>query len=831
MRLLRISHAYKWEDSTRKLIYDKLRELTQAAKPPFAAPTGASTPPAETSALPAAASSPPAPSSDATQAPRSFSLSLKNMIEQGAQWHAILKLLDGWWQAQPSPALACKIVELSYIWSGPTGAEETLQWFQDLSFWQQLHKAIRKHILLHAYKNKSTLHVRAYLRSEAFAPWLTAVERLMVFTYSATQKDYAFLLRFHNKYARELSSCLESLGPSFALTPGQLKYTAALARMDQGHGAEALTLLQTILPSDPLYGAASKLKRTIATQKKSPTHVHLHSKIVGEVVMKSQWEEREATLRHYLEKIRISPENSQGIAAVMNDLLTQKNIIPMERAGMLSRCVGMCLEYFDLYPYVPNILLVLSQNACRFHSPSVDGAIWNHFLGGDIPDFPCTPWKAVALFHRFMMMGPEIEEALWQSYELMHTPWEGSEYVMDIDFAALKKAAYTWLSEGPLHDAPTAQVMKACLALCTDDRKLAAAHIEDYLRLIAHPPLGTLLRLLSAAQSKKDPALLHRITHALIQNGYLRTQDLRNYLNYTIQKGQHDLSWRLITVLKGRCFSLPALEAIWQVSGENRQRYHLLPTTLETVETYLGAGQPPSSQKVFCALLRCGYRIPDLIALASYRHHTKRWKTPTADSLEESILQGLEEYSWLNKPPKRISESVSHPFSALGIPESTTWMVSSYSVCASYLFEFLGLLCVAGDLFRLSPLASLTTNPEAGGWQNNPTKKACYKWFRSLSDEERLAWLDITTVIQKKPSAHLSKNVAQMVFRLTLMLLPAHKEALTTLRQLRMPLPYLRDLETFILSEAYSKYRQDVRLTIKVPVPAYPSLPPARTLT
>ena len=808
IRLLRIARTLKWEESTKELIYEKLATLTA----PMLTPAPTTYP-----------SLPPPPLT--LQAPKSYSLSLKNMIDQGASWEDLTRLLRSWWQAQPHNTLACKIVELSYIWSGPEGVEEVLSWFEDFEFWQNLHIAIRKHILLYTHKSTSSSRIRHYLHREGFAPWLTPVERLIVFHHSASKRDYAFLFRFYNKYARELTKCLEELGSSFPMTVGELKYAAALARMDQGHNTEALALLRTILPSDSLYQPASKLKRTILTQKKSPTHSQLHSKIVGEVVMKSQWEDRESTLRHYLEKIRHHPEDCSTIICVMNDLLAQKNIIPMDRPGMLSRYVGMCLEYFDLYPYIPNILLVLSKNACIFHSPSVDGAIWNHFLGEDIPDFPCTPWKAVALFHRFMMVGPEIEEALWESYELMSSSWEGSEYVMDVDFSALKKAAYAWLSDNPLHDHANTSIMQACLGLCTHTLKLSTPHIEHYLRCVPHPPLKTLKRLLKAAQHKKESSLQYQVLHTFIQNGYLRTQDLKTYLAQTIQNQKHDLSWRTITVLKGRGFSVPALEAIWQVSGENRQRYHLVPTTYEDLEKFVGASLLDTSRKVFLALLHCGHRIPELMAVASYKHHSTRWKVPTEDSLESSLLKGLEEYPWLKKPLKRISESVSHPFAPLGIPEASTWNVSNYSVCVSYLFEFLGLFALSGDLFRLSPLISLTTGPGSGGWNHpNPTKKGCYKWFRSLTDEERLGWLDITAVIQKKPSHKLSREVAYMVFRMALMLLPAHRDALKALRQLRMPLPYLRDLEMFILSDPYTQYRSKNQLAIKVPVPSYASL-------
>lgn len=889
IRLLRFSRSLKWQKNTEQLIYNNLIGLLtppsskSSQLPVLATPApsqypphppqstllkrhtlgGSSTPssqlspsystPPSTHSTPSlsevtsplssptplpypnprhTASTTTAPTTTALKAPQSYTYALKKLIDDGASWRDIFELLRRWWAASPHPDLACKIIELSYIWAGPEGVEEALVWFQDFEFWPRLHKAIRKHILLYTHKKPASKPICAYLYSQAFAPWLTPTEKLMVFCYATAQRDYALVFRFHNKYTRELTDHLKKLSGTFSMSFGEFQYCAALARKDQGHSSGALSLLQTILPSDSYYQPACKLKRTIQTQKKSPAHAHLHSKIVGEVVMKSQWEERESTLRHYFEKIRQEPCHGDIMISVLNDLLTQKNIIPMDRPGMLSRYVGMCIEFYDLYPYIPNILMILSNNACVFHPPPVDGAIWNHFLGSDIPDFPLTPWKAVALFHRFMMIGPEVSDALKLSYELMSTPGEGSEYIMDLDFTALKKAGYAWLRDNPLHDATTTRIMEAYLSLCTDDITLNGSQIASYLKIVPHPPLNTLKRLLKVSRDKKDSSLTYKVLHSLVQNGYLRTSDLKRYLGYVIQDQKPDLAWRTLTILKSRKSSIPSLESIWQVSGENRQRYHLSQATSGDLRKYLNVGYSAEARQIWEALLICGYRIPELMAIASYRHQTARWKNPPGSSIEEVILLGFEDYEWLKKPPRRVSEDDLHPYAPQSIPESSSWAINPYTVCAAYLFEFLGLSVINGDLFRLSPLLPLTTNPDAprsstrnSTWNTgNPTKKMCYRWFRSLSDDERLAWLDLTSVLQKKPSHLLNQQVSFMVLRLALMLLPAHHEALHSLRLLQMPLVYIRDLEGFILSEGYSQYRRHSHLATKVPVPSYPSL-------
>ena len=98
------------------------------------------------------------------------------------------------------------------------------------------------------------------------------------------------------------------------------------------------------------------------------------------------------------------------------------------------------------------------------------------------------------------------------------------------------------------------------------------------------------------------------------------------------------------------------------------------------------------------------------------------------------------------------------------------------------------------------------------------------KWYRSLGETERLAWLDMVQIIGKKPSHVLSQHVAYMVFRLALLLLPAHREALQSLHEMKMPLGYVRDLERFILSDPYGRYREHIDHHMKVPVPSYASL-------
>lgn len=747
---------------------------------------------------------------------------LRNKVNEGAEWQELKDILRRWWLHEPSLTLSGKILEMSYVWSGSESFLEVLPWFHEMSAWQSLHEAIRSDILRKYHKDPRLEPVITYLTDEALAPWLLGCERLLVVMNAARQKDHGLVFKLHTRFASQLKETLVESADRFGIQQGDYKYQIAVARLEQGYLEEAMAMVKTILPSEGAYQPASKLKRRILAQKKSTTNSQMHSKIIQEVVARNDWDRNEQTFRYYLEKMRTNPGSSQGIVSIMNELLIKDLVVPMDLPGALSRYVGMCLEYFDLYEMLPNILSVLTKNACVFHPPAIDGAIWNHFLSGQIPDFPCDPWRAVALFHRFMAWGLKAEDALWQSYDLMKKSRHNLNYVMDVDFEDLKTAALKHLSSSPLHDRTSG--IKALLEICTDDKHVDGTKIENYLTSIRRPKYQVISRLYQIAHGKKLSEYCHKIIHVMVQNGFLLTSHMKYYLSMTMQSQQPDLAWRISTLLIARSESLGHIEQLWQVSGENRKIYHMTPMEPSDLEGVLTNLVSSSSWKVFSSLLSVGSRIPELISHASYQHHVTKWKSPQENSLEERILRGLNDYPWLKKPPKRVADHPLHSYAAAQIPEAENWILSPYSLCVSYLMEYLGLISIRGDLLRLRSLVTLTTQTDHALFKQNPTKRVCVKWYKSLSAKQRIAWLDICRETRKKIPLELSQDMVKLSMRLAVMMMPGHYEALKTLQRLKVPLIYLRDIEAFMLSDGYGQFRQERNIHHKVPIPSYPSI-------
>ena len=823
-RLLRICNQLKLSSSLQQPIYQQLnqhygwtRTSTHYAHPAAALPP--------TQARHLAQNHSPSPPND-HQAPTPshphYSLQLKAKINQGAPWGELKPILKQWWLIEPNVALSAKILELSYVWSGATSLLEVLNWFDDLSGWQHLHAAIRDDILLKHYEQPQCSHLMAHLETAAFKPWLLGSERLITFIRAYQHKNTSLVFKLYNRFAQELKETLDKTRPKLNFTAGEFKYAVALARLEQGYVDDALHMVRTILPSESAYQLAHKLKRRILAHQNNRKQSSIHTQITTQVISPTDWPQKEQALRHYFETIRTHPSRSSAIIPTLNELLAKDALIPMDHSGSLSRYVGMCLEYFDLYEHLPNITWVLHKNAYVFHSPTIDGAIWNHFINDPSPESPFQLWQGVALFHRFIAWGPDAHNALWEAYHLMQSPHaHPDDYVIDVDFKSLKKAGLSHLSTSPIHNPTHSKIMQAMCDLCAPNHNLTASQIEGYLQTVPRPPYSILNRLWQIANARQTGELSQKIIHAMIQNNYICTNQLKYYLSTIMQSRQTDLGWRIITVLRSRAEVLPLIEQLWQVSGENRKIYHMIPFGVADLARVLTTRMNSSSWKVFCALLTMGYRIPELIAHASYRHESSRWRSPEKNTLEARILSGLSEYSWLHKPNKRVAEQAAHPYAALGIVESQHWILTPFSCCVSYLLEFLGLISLNGDLLKLNALISLTTTPDAHLTKQNPTQKSCIKWYRALSQEQRIAWLDICRIIRDKVSVDISQDILKLTIRLALIMLPAHFEAMQTLQQLKMPLVYLRDLEAFILSDAYTQFRINQNITHQVPLPAY----------
>lgn len=751
-----------------------------------------------------------------------YSAQLKDMINKGGSWSELRSILKNWWLQEPRVTLANKILEMSYVWSGPESFLETLPWFSDLSGWPHLHEAIRKDMIIKGHQDSRIRPLMTYLKAQALSSWLISCERLAVFIEAYRGKNHTLVFKIHQRHAKELKAACDQYGPQLGLSYGELKYAASLARFEQGYVYDAHQLAQTILPSEAAYELASKLKRRIAATQKNSENSNLTSQISDQLLSQENWDQKEKVLRHYFESLRSNPNSSPAISSTLNEHLGQSSGIPIHHPVALSKYVGMCLEYFDLYDVLPNIIWVLKKNVCVFHSPSIDAAIWNHFLSGDIPDFPCEQWKGVALFHRFITWGPDAGEALWQSYEILRH--DSSMNMIDEDFDSLKKSGLAHLESSPIHQPPQLKIMTAMCGICCEDHELNTSQIQTYLEDVPTPPYQTLHRLWQIAISKSSPELIRHVIHVMIQNTYMRSVHLKTYLSFSMQSQQADLGWRIATVLKSRTQPLPLIEQMWEVSGENRKQYHMVPLGVRDLAEVLTSRMNSSAWKVFCGLITMGYRIPELIACVSYRHESTKWRTPDEHSVEANILTQLKQYPWLHKPTKRVSDHAPHGFAAMGIVESSQWILTPYSCCVSFLLEFLGLISIGGDLLKINPLVSLTTKSDSIQYKQNPTKKMAVKWYRSLSGDQKIAWLDICRVTQQKVSVELSQDVLKLILRLAVMIMPAHYQALCSIQRLGMPLMYLRDLEAFILSDSYSTFRVIHKINHQVPIPSYPSI-------
>lgn len=746
-----------------------------------------------------------------------LSQSLEKMMADGASWQEIRNVLRQKWHKAPSSDNSCQVTEISFLWAGISGVEEVFTWFEDFSFWKKLHHAIREKLTAEILSCHVMNGAVQYLLQHAFASWLIPKERFVVFVCLATRKEYGRILQLHNKYSQDLAAAAKDLGEQLGMTSGEFYYVIGRARMESGYYEDSLKVLRHIMPSDMAYQPAAKLKKAIYLKKKNSSSSHIHTQVMEHILSQSEWQDREGVLQYYLQQVREGHQHTPHIISVLSELLSRESFFPTNKAGDLSNFVGLCLEFVDLYDKLPNILAIFSIYAYRFLPSALDTAIWDHFLGGKLPQFSCKSWHAIALFHRFMMMGPDAQSDLFQSYSILQQPVHNTNMVVDFCFEDLKKSAIRLLRESPIHNTHAVSEMNALIDLCREDVRITFQHIDAYLNCADRPRHTLLKRLYALCISRSNKDLCGKILTQLIESGYLNNAYLVRHLEELIYTQKHDIAWRTITVLRCRMVDVSSWEALWKVSGEHRRFYHTTELELEDISKYLKGGWwHPRATRLFFALLACGHKIPQLMAIASFHYHTVRWKKPHTKSQEEAILHELATYNWLQKPVRRITQNPCHPYAPLDIPKASGNTKSRYTMLLSYLMEYLGLTCIDGNLEQLSPLATLTSSTIADEDTQNPTKKAAIRWLRSLTEHERVAWMDISSLIQRPSHEDLSSQIMHMVCALALLILPAHYDALQMMQQ-HMPLHYVRNLERFILSQTYSAYRIAYRIDSQVP--------------
>jgi hypothetical protein len=333
------------------------------------------------------------------------------------------------------------------------------------------------------------------------------------------------------------------------------------------------------------------------------------------------------------------------------------------------------------------------------------------------------------------------------------------------------------------------------------------------------PTMVTLERLIHIAQAKKALGLETRI---LISRGFLRhltNGDLGRLWHVACERKEHDLAWRVATVLRGRQALAKLVIHPWEISGEKRSQYQLLrPSWTQLSHAFVGWSKV--QEKLARAILLIGPLLPELLAIVDSKSSTVRVGAAPHDSVEAHLDQALGQLGWLPIQRRRYVLSYDQAGEDGDIPVFAQVMPANpWSLLVLRLSHRLGLNVWR---WRLSFLAEqivdviprLATSRSLGRHSSRVAK-----WLRALTPEQRTAWHDLSTITRTLNDEEALLCLGKLVCRIATLMMANHAQALGSLISMRAPVAIMWDLEAFILSSFYSEYRQMTGIAHKVPVP------------
>jgi hypothetical protein len=220
-------------------------------------------------------------------------------------------------------------------------------------------------------------------------------------------------------------------------------------------------------------------------------------------------------------------------------------------------------------------------------------------------------------------------------------------------------------------------------------------------------------------------------------------------------------------------------------------------------------------------MVKVGALLPELLAALDEGARQVRFAPPASDSFEAQVEATLNKCKWL------APQKYSYHFSYDGVLSSGIQLPGFVDVLPnnlwSYLFvrlgERFGLNAWGWQLSRLHAQVEELLPRLASHASLNRLSGKVAKWLKSLTPEQRSAWQDLVTLHSKIKDDEGVETMADFLCRLSIVIHPAHVQALKSLRTMRAPVAIIWKLENWLASSRYTEVRRQFGTFNRVPVP------------
>jgi hypothetical protein len=789
------------------------------SQPSPSSPAAAAEKPQRPRAAAASAAAEPLPRLTAPQ----LAIRLRKLVEADEPWERIEPTALDLVGVSGDPQVAAQMVELAFLHAGVEALVRLLERFakERPGFWRVVHPSVRAHVVVRLARARRLAAVQPLLVAERDGAYLTPQERLAAFlaleSHAATAQDPTVPYLYFDAHAEALLGAASALEQDLGVGAAHVLLVAGRLALRLGFDREAREILGRIDDATPEREQALIL----LLQERRGEPAFTPSRYDEMLSREPTSEGRLKLIAGFLQVTRdaggIKDANRPTLNALLRDPLKLVATTPAAWAA-LSR---LLVEHRELTPLLPSLLDVFHTHACRFFEAELDDALWRGFL--DLA--PITPrdryLRGLALMHHYVERGPAGEGALWEARDLVVAAKKEWSATLPCDWRTLQRATFEWIARCQFLTEDQRQKMQAQLRVAQDDAEVAVVDVEEYARRSARPPLDVLRRLEAFARRRADAGLRAMLLRRRAELSHLVNDDLTALWQLAAALREPDLAWRAATVAAARGALLPAARPAWEISGEKRSHYPFTRPGRAVVNALLAA-MPPEGARFVQALLGVGHRLGELIAIVQPTE-TPAPRAPRAadDTLEaraDAALAALQVLPGARPRFRFFGAKVARatwlpPFMQVLPP--TVW-----GHLVARILERLGAESFGMQASRLDALVR-DVNPRVASSRDLRRRSGKVAgWLKSLGAAERLGWQELSLCRRELGDDAAMDALAGFACRLATVIHPHHFVALTSLIQARAPVAVLRDLECFVVSDAYSAMRKAFGTASKVPIPA-----------
>ena len=718
--------------------------------------------------------------------PQATQHQLQTLLREGATFNQLRPVLARLYASDSGAQLQAQIVELAVLHGDCADVAGVLKFFTGNDFYLQVNPMVRAKLLVtHPTK------VQELLLPHKNADTLLDGERLFVWKILCRLQLHSEVLVYFEQYRPQILKA----STEHHLSPDELFLTLGKVALRIGYTDGCRRYLQEITRQSASYQTALRILLI-------PPDNADDNQVLHRLTAESNWENRLLLLDNYL---LVAERNTNplldrdrpALNAVLADLLP---LVPRqaEAWGQLAKIIANHRQLRDNYP---NLYRLFDDNCSIFHGLALDRALWQVFLTSTDPRE--QSFQGLAHLHNYLATGNSNEKSLWKAKLLLEA---------DDCWSETHRRARQFVEQAEFIPAGQRQLMITQLQVAAPDRQITLQEINDYLTICTSRYVLMVLEKLVA--KRQDDYLERQIIWRKANFAYWQNRDLGRFWQLTAQR-LPDLAWRTASVLNARQ-ALPAtIRKAWQISGEKRSAYPLSPVTTMTIDSCV-VGFSDNEQKFLRALVEIAVLIPTLFARLDRRVKVYRRRRNRQQN-DQQIERHLDEIPWLNSGQKiyyfsydgLLARNQQMPLFIKKIPD-TVW-----GLLLTRIVERLSLNLWS---WQLSLLVKMIDKAIPKFITRSRLTLKAYGWLNSLSPEHRHAWNTFMSLARRIDDNRAETLFGALVCRLATCIYQNHYQALLSLQLMGAPLPFVWELEKFILADQYSDLRQQLATAHRVAV-------------